>query len=339
MLTELQDKNESLLTISDPNRPPYLVQTIMSDRKRVGASAFDHALDADFIDKLAAEARKEGWWADVLADPTLLIAPRGNYLNVYWRGQSLFCVKSIPSGFQVTTHEKFLLDPKLASQVSLKDGKFEIASLVEKGFISQYEGPKTLAEMKTSAGLFSGLEKTGCHEIAVRNFGVIDVEIAFPGKVSLDDGSADKWDPRVDLTSLETTEGNKVGLVFWEAKHFSNRELRANDGLPPVLHQVDIYKKYLSDNRKAIESSYTKVAKNLVSLSDMGWKRQISPLINDAAKGKLTLGEEPKVGLIIFGFGSAERDDAGWQDHLERLKNGITHVRAVGEAKKIYLPA
>jgi hypothetical protein len=49
------------------------------------ASKFDRAIDPAFIAKLAVEAKKEGWWADVLADPKLLIALRGNYLNVYWR--------------------------------------------------------------------------------------------------------------------------------------------------------------------------------------------------------------------------------------------------------------
>ena len=54
------------------------------------AAIFDHALNANFIALLATEAKKPGWWADVLADPKLIVALRGSYLNVYWRGQSLF---------------------------------------------------------------------------------------------------------------------------------------------------------------------------------------------------------------------------------------------------------
>jgi hypothetical protein len=49
------------------------------------ASNFDRSLDRAFIAKLAAEGEKGGWWADVLADPELLIFPRGSYLKVYWR--------------------------------------------------------------------------------------------------------------------------------------------------------------------------------------------------------------------------------------------------------------
>jgi hypothetical protein len=166
-------------------------------------SDFDRALNAAFVAKLAAEARHDGWWADVLADPKLVIAPRGSYLNVYWRGQSLFCLKGTPSGLRATTHAKYLIDPNLASQVALTERNFDISTIVEKGFIRHYEGPATLAKMNSAAGLFSGLEKSGCHDIAVRNPGVIDCEIAFPGKVFLDDGGDDKQAPRIDLAALE----------------------------------------------------------------------------------------------------------------------------------------
>lgn len=301
------------------------------------ASIFEHALNANFIASLAAEAKKEGWWVDVLADPKLLIALRGSYLNVYWRGQSLFCVKSIPSGLKVTTHEKYLLDPKLASQVSLKDGEFDIKTLLDKGFIKRYKNPKTLADMKTVAGLFSGLQKTGCHEIAVRNPGVIDVEIAFPGKVSLNDGGDDKRGPRVDLASLEA-DGDEARLVFWEAKHYSNGDLRAAGSPAPVLRQVKIYEKYLSENHELIERTYTRVAENLVSISNMGWKRKISPLIKDVGTGKRRLSADPKVRLLIFGFDSAQRDHLGWKGHLDRLKGEINDIRATGDAKAIRLP-
>jgi hypothetical protein len=301
-------------------------------------SDFDRALNAAFIAKLEAEARRDGWWSGVLADPKLVVALRGTYLNVYWRGQSLFRAESTPSGLNVTTHEKYLVDPKLASQVTLTDRKFDISSLAEKGFIRRYEGPTTIAKMKAAAGLFSGLEKTGCHEIAVRNAGVIDCEIAFPGKVSLDDGGDDRHAPRIDVAALESS-AEEARLVFWEAKHYSNGELRAENGLAPVLRQVRIYKKYLSENREAIERSYTRMAENLVSISNMGWKRQLSSLIADVAAGRrtLTLGAEPAVGLVIFGFDSAQRDHAGWKTHRQRLEREIIHVRAAGDAKNIRL--
>jgi hypothetical protein len=306
------------------------------------SNKFGRALDAVFIEKLEAEVAKAGWWADVLADPKLFIALRGSYLNVYWRGQSLFHVEPEPtsSGLKVTTHEKYLLDPALKSQVPLKiDGSFDVTSLVKNGFIDRYDGPATLEKMKKAAGVFSGREKTGCHEIAVGNHGVIDCEIAFPDRVTLRNGKTVNA-PRVDLASLEPV-GDDARLVFWEAKHFSNNELRAaGKQAAPVCYQVEGYQDYLSANRDEVERSYKKVAENLVAIRRMGWKRPLSTLIEEVGtrKRQLTLGdlgEKPQVGLIIFGFDMGQRDHPIWKDHLKGLKANIPRIRAAGAAKVI----
>jgi hypothetical protein len=303
------------------------------------AAKFDHALNTNFIALLATEADKPGWWADVLADPKLFVALRGSYLNVYWRGQSLFYVEAGSSGLKVTTHEKFLVDPALASQISLANGTFDVTKLLEKGFICHYDD-RTLGKMKSAAGLFSGLEKTGCHEIAVRNPTVVDCEIAFPGVALAGEEGDKKSAPRVDLACFEP-DGNDARLVFWEAKHYGNRELRADDGLPPVCRQVATYRSYLSANREAILASYTNVAKNLVEIAAMGKGRPLAPLISEIGTGKrqLTFGKEPKVGLIVFGFDIGQRDHPGWKKHLQVLKDNISQgeslVRAVGDAKQI----
>lgn len=312
---------------------------------------FGRGLNPCFINQLAAEAARASWWADVLADPKLFIAVRDSYLDVYWRGQRLFHVSASPSGLKVKTHEKYLLDPALAGRVALTDGVFDIAGLIKRAFIREYQGSamprkmQTLSKMKTTAGAFSGSEKTGCHEIAVRNPEVIDVEIAFPGIVSLDDGGDDKTAPRVDLAVVEP-DGNDARLVFWEAKHYGNGELRtraADVKSAPVCRQIRVYKKYLADNQQAVEDSYTNVAANLVGISAMGLGRPLCPLIAEVGSGKrrLTLGAEPKVGLIIFGFDAGQRDEPGWKEHLKRLKDdsAISCVRAVGDAKKLRLGA
>jgi hypothetical protein len=296
---------------------------------------FGRALHSGFIDKLEAEAIKTGWWADVLTDPKLFIAPRGSYLDVYWRGQRLFHVRANPSGLKITTHPKYLVDPALVLPVALVDGSFNVPD----GFIARYGSRVTLDKMKTAAGLFSGLEKTGCHEIAIRNRSIVDCEITFPGKVSLGDGGSDKVAPRVDLAALEQ-DGDVARLVFWEAKHYSNGELRTDHARAPVCRQLDTYREYLSNNREAVEDSYTNVAANLVAISAMGAARKLSPLITEVGTGRrqLTLGAEPKVGLIIFGFDMGQRDHPIWQDHLKDLKANIPDVLAAGDAKAIKLP-
>jgi len=240
----------------------------------------------------------------------------------------------VKPGLRVTTHVKFLVDPKLADQVPLVKGEFDVGELVKRGFVDCYEGPATLAKMKTAAGLFSGLEKTGCHEIILANRQVIDCEIAFPG---IDDGGPHKKARRVDLLSLEP-DGDTVRLVFWEAKHFTNGDLRARGADVPVCKQINCYRQYLCEHRHDIEESYKLVANNLVAIDNMRRTRRLPPLIKKVAGGKpLTLGAEPKVGLVIFGLKKAEKDDPNWKHHLGRLKAEVAPVVAAGDAKGIRL--
>jgi hypothetical protein len=305
-------------------------------------SEFDRGLKADgFIRQLAGEAKKGqepktvSWWADVLSDPELFVAVRDDYLNVYWRGHSLFRVEQGASAPRATTHPKFLLDPEVGEQVPLEEGEFKVGWLADHGFISNYEGRETLEKMKKAADLFSQPEKTGCHEIILSNPQVIDCEIALPGY-----GGPNKGAPRVDLLTLEP-DGDDVRLVFWEAKHFSNDDLRAQEEEDvQVCKQIAHYRQCLSEQRNDVEKSYKLVVKNLVAFEEMGWKRGLSPLIREVAddRRKLTLGAEPKVGLVIFGFDKAQRDDPNWRDHhLARLKRKVAPAVAAGDAKNIQL--
>lgn len=149
-----------------------------------------------------------------------------------------------------------------------------------------------------------------------------------------------EW-PGTAVPRLECPGERQARLVFWEAKAFGNGELRTAGEDVPVCYQIEVYRKYLSDpgNRTAIEKEYTLVAKNLVDIKNMGWVRRLSTLIEDIGLGRRILTLEPKVGLIIFGFGAPQRDDPAWTTHLERLKEKIGDVRAAADAKNIQLCA
>lgn len=323
-------------------QPISQIKNVLAQQREVTIpTSFNRHLGSALIDQLEAAAKIGGWWKDVLADPNLVVGLRGKYLNVYWRGQSLFYVEAGTTALKITTHAKFLIDPALNEQVSLTKRKFDVDRLSEPVFISEYTGPETLKKLKTSAGLYSGDEKTGCHEIAVngRNGNILDVEITFPGKVSRGNGGGDKTGPRVDFASVER-DGDHARLVFWEAKTYQNSELRANPPRKPsVLEQIDIYRKYLADHRDEVERSYTEMAKNLVAIKAMGWQRSLSPLIQEIAAGKrrLSLEAEPKIGLLIFGFDAAQRDSESWKNHLDRLREEIPDIRLNGDAKSIVL--
>jgi len=303
-------------------------------------SEFKHGLNNTFIDQLTKEANNNSWWTDVLNDRQLFIAVRNQSLNVYWRGQSLFKVVSQQSGLQATMHPKFLIDPELHREVSLVNRKFEVGKLVESGIIREYEGPETLDKMKRAAGLFSGPEDSGCHDIILHNSHLIDREIGFSDIVTAPGGGSDKETNLIDLLTLEL-DGEAVRLVFWEAKHFSNPELRPLGPIIPVCEQIKRYRNCLCRHRNEIEVRYKRVAQNLVALQKMGWKRQVSSLVKEVADGRpLTLSrddEEPKVGLVIFGFTSMQRDADNWQANLTRLISEIKYVIARGKVKDIKL--
>lgn len=320
--------------------PDIEAKTYAEDHKNRNSGTFSRALDESFIDRLRCEAKKAGWWADVLADPGLLIAVRGSYLNVYWQGQSIFYVENRKSGLNVTTHEKFLIDPQLRSQVSLlTNGEFSINNLRMNGIISQYN-KETLGKIKLAASYFSALEKIGCHNIAKNNNNFIDCEIALP-EFTVPATPASIGRGRIDIACIEECGNNNARLVFWEAKHFRNPGLRARSpALAGVHEQINRYRTNLAAREKDILASYTSVARNFLAFKKMGWCRDLSPLIDDVASERrnLVIGKAPKVGLLIFGFDTAQRDHASWQSHLGRLTPpDIDEVIALQDARCIKL--
>ena len=304
------------------------------------AHIFERALEPSFVDALRHEAARNGWWRDVLDDPQLVVATRGTMLNVYWQGQALFTV-TYPrkDALLVTTHEKYLLDPALNKSVALgADGCFDTTALLKHALLERYEGPATLAKLKTASALFAGGEKEGCHEIAVRNPNVIDVEIAFSRENVPDDDLLRKI-PRIDLAAVEP-DGPDARLVFWEAKTYDNKELRTSKEEPArVCHQVAEYRTVVRQHRALLEASYARVAANLIAFEEMGWKRKLSPLLKAIGAGeiRLQLGDEPKIGLIVFGYDAGQRDAVHWQPHRDKLQAFIKAVKFGGEAKGIKL--
>ncbi len=294
---------------------------------------FYRGLSDPFIDLLCAEAKKPGWWREVLDDKTLLVGVRSEELNVYWQGQALFTVKPVSNALRVTTHAKFLLDPDLKDQIRLEDGSFNTGALRDSGFMSGFGPGTTLRKMKRTAQLFAGNEKMGCHAVAERNATVIDFEVALP----VGDGPPDEAG-RIDLACfVESTAG--IQLTFWEAKHFTNPELRARSGHAKVVAQVERYAKWIAGHRADLLHSYQRVARNLMAFKEMGWTRTLHPSIAAVAGGTpLSLDDVSPVGLLIFGYDQAQKNDPVWKKHRENLETPGRRVFAVGNASNIRLP-
>ena len=298
---------------------------------------FKRGLSDEFIAALAELAQKSGWWQDVLADALLIIGIRDEEFDAYWHGQSIFHANFKGRRVNVNTHVKYLLDPDLSDRIDLnEDGTFPIPVELAPMLTSYALG--TLKKLKKAADLFSGLEKQGVHAIAQSNENIVDVEI------TLDATGIDtkRKHPRIDIAAFEQ-RADDVELVFWEAKLFANKELRAKEpASPKVVGQINEYKQVLQKRETEVLSSYCRVAKNLVAIAEMsGGVRVVGPAIRAVAEwGKLWISSPANVGLLIFGFDDDQKAEGGiGHKHFEKLKDqlGAESVRACGKADGLKL--
>jgi len=296
---------------------------------------FYRGLNKDFISKLGMLAKPGGWFADVLADTDLIIGIRNNYLQVYWRGQSLFRID--PSGksgqLRVSTHPKYLIDPKLSKAVKLESAGFDVKG--HQALITRYSGPETLKKMKQTAKLYCGDEKKGVHALIRANPDVIDTEVAFNNKAR--DDEEERLLPRIDIACFEREAGGEIRLCFWEAKLYENGEIRAEgDAEPPVLGQVRQYRKLVEKHRDEMINSYREVAKNLIEIAALaGSKRNVGDLIKEVAGGTpFTIDTPRSVGLVVYGYDDARKRSNRFKNEMAKLeRETLMTLRRVGSPK------
>ncbi len=299
---------------------------------RFEVSVFRRGLNDNFIAALEELAQKPGWWRDVLADASLIIGIRDEKFDVYWNGQSLFNADFQGGRVNVNTHVKYLLDPDRSDRVALdENGNFHEVSTP---MLARYTSG-TLSKLKRAADLFSGMEKQGVHAIVRANENIIDVEIRLDAR----DLDSDRNQPRIDIAAFEQRPDG-VELVFWEAKLFANKELRAA-GPAPVVKQIKEYQQVLQARQFDVLSSYRRVAKNLVAIAQMSGVRGVGSAIRAVVDGEeLRMSSTANVGLVIFGFDADQKAVGGiGHKHFEKLKAelGEKMLRASGVADGLKL--
>jgi hypothetical protein len=338
-------------------------------RVSVASSSFRRRLSKDFLKALdhLINVPEGQWWRDVLAHPDLILAVRDDYLNVYYRGGSIFRIVYRDGEIIPESHVKYLVRQKQAYATLRPDASFNINP--KELFWQAYQGRTTLNEMIAAASALAGSEKTGLHALVKANPKVIDVEVAFASPAANRDesdeaviGSADDLDvltdpneeaatqkgpawrqDRLDAATLAERDGD-FWIVFHEAKHFANKELRAGNGrTPPVVDQIIRYRRSLEQYAPDISRSYIELCQALVGLDNMrakvlgsdkaGLSTLLDPLIAKAATAT-ALRVDPEPRLIVFGFDKDQRDGPVWQHHYGRLTKefGLT-VHAIGNPK------
>ncbi len=280
---------------------------------------FARGLSKEFIEALNRQYEDgDGWWRTLADDKNLYVGIRENYINVYFNGGSILELKYNKSkGFSGSTHFKYLLnltrEQEREDYVRFENGKFRPVLIKD----SYRDIATDITKIKEAARRHQGDEKKGVHQISIKNKNVIDVEIQIPGAKG-----------RIDFAALQRIKG-EIKIVFFEAKLYSNGELRRPASHPRVLTQIEKYNENLSKRCSEIEESYAHVAKNIVEMN--GWNRRRDDIFSEAASGNLSV--DPEVRLAIFGFDDPQRNAAIGKDGLfPRLRLGLErdHVIARG---------
>jgi hypothetical protein len=196
------------------------------------------------------------------------------------------------------------------------DGRFAVAEH-EGGF--WLRSLDQIDQLKRAAATYAGLEKRGVHEVIRSNRNIVDVEIALAGdntkgelppdeeEVSSPDqadeppaSSRRKSALRIDFAALVDTSAG-LQLRFFEAKHFSNSELRAANQTAPVVGQIARYegllRAYEADGN-AVSKAYRKVCQHLAS-SRPG---AVDPIVQAVAEGRSDFTVDTQPWLVVFGY-------------------------------------
>jgi len=288
---------------------------------------FNRRVRASWMTALSDQAQHKGWWRELLdyrykgvdgGMYPLALAVRDGYLNAYVEGQSVLKIKfdnaAKPIRLQAEIHHKYL-KMAVGQEYKIFDGVMVDNTPYIPGLSIDCwtKRAQTYALAKSAKNCVS--EKQGIAVIVGQSPNVIDLEMALPASAT-DRPVAD----RIDIVALERA-GSAINIVFYEAKLFSNkRALRAKNGQPTVLEQLDRYEAWLtSDNRIAeVIDAYRETCRLLVELREMQGI-PVDELIMEASIAGSNLQVDPRPRLIVFGY-DGSKSDPHWLPHQAVLR-------------------
>jgi len=305
--------------------------------------AFKRGLSQEFVELLNDAYKQGGWWKKIADDEELFIGIRNEYLNVYFKGNSLLALSHDNGKLVGKTHYKYLLHPdKEPLSVDIENGQVSKSSLdATNRFVNKLDEINLLKRASTP---YAGLEKKGIHEIIKANPNIVDVEIAITKEsmekelISEDDESqkSNKTAPRIDFAAFQQRKDKKIELVFFEAKHILNREsLRANN-TPKVITQLEKYEKLIEKHYDQIKESYLQIVKYILEIKGKFISNEKRKLLRHIADNETKIDVCRKPHLVIFGFdGDQKNEKSIWNQHKKKLEEhlGKGRVLAKGDPK------
>jgi hypothetical protein len=270
-----------------------------------------------------------GWWRVIASDRELFVAIRDGYLNVYWHGCSLLKLFLDGERLRGETHYKYLLRANMPQPYVPIDGG--VAQLPDLATLFHHD-LSDMAALKQAAKAYAGEEKKGVHQVVMSNPNVIDVEVTFGIEGRDTEAAATR---RIDFAALRPA-GDGAEICFFEAKDFTNKELRAG-GLdtPPVLNQIAGYHTLLLQHAPDVCRSYRTVCGNLAGL--LGVRERYATALDSMrrlAAGETSLVVNEAVRLVVFGFDADQKDGDGWRKHNTKLADTLKeHLLLKGNPK------
>jgi hypothetical protein len=270
---------------------------------------FDREISPEMTKALDLEYENGGWWRELADHDDMLIAIRNKYLNVYCNGCNIAKVEYKNNNLTASIHYKYLLKKEIKKPyIECKDGQFEIASHADL-FISSF---KAIKDIKYSTKVYGGIEKTGVHQIIRSNLNVVDTEIAFSAIDSENKNS------RIDFCAIQEEDG-KLILRFFEAKDYSNNELKTQEGDAKVIAQLTRYQNLLTQQNDAILTAYKKLIRAASEINGrkiLGKDWATHPRIDS-----LELDHKPS--LVVFGFDDDQKNGDVFKKHMKKLSDTL----------------
>lgn len=293
-------------------------------------SEFKRGLDENFISQIKDLSKISGLWNSLVKDKDIFLGIRNNCIDAYYKGNCLISLEFKNGKLTGKTHYKYLLqslesnDPKCYVHYNY-DSHIDLSASLSKEYLLDYISD--IQCLKTASNPYSGVEKTGVHKILKANNNIVDIEIALTKEGDdnphLSNSKRKNTAPRIDFAALRQMKDGIV-LQFYEAKHFSNKELRSTRD-PKVLSQIEEYEKLLKMHESNICSSYKTICKNLCVILP---KDRLNPVIIDINKGKeFKLLTRPS--LVIYGFDDDQKNGNVWKIHHNKLKDKLGKERVL----------
>ena len=228
-------------------------------------------------------------------DGKVFFAIRYGKGSFYLRGCSLFTYDNS----EFTTHYKFGFVPSAVGNTYITETDLKSMAVID-NFKDGYK------QIKERVALYAEPEADGVsalYAFAPRatnkegRFFLVDIEVAFDAKNDVENSDGDKKAGRkTDRIDILLYDNCKRQLLFCEAKHFSNAEIRERDGeSPEVINQLKKYDRQITAKKSEIIAQYKKAFREYNEL--MGTE------LNDPE------GVFDKCGLYIFGFNRKQQKE------------------------------